>query len=126
MSICTTPMCDDGKASVERMRATFDNLSNTNPAFQRARFEPTVVSIETSFQAEWSWYDDLIPFNPVCCTIADIGSAADTLTNQMLASIGAAPVEPISKPTSPFDSITILAGVAIAAYLFVNIYHSRH
>jgi hypothetical protein len=89
--LCTSAMCAEGKLSVQEMRSTFDSLQAQYPNFQSSFYEPTVVSIEQAFNANYSWFSSYIPFNPECCAIKDIGAQADTVTQQMLASVNAAP-----------------------------------
>ncbi len=105
------------------MRQTFDALS-ANPAFPRIRFQPTVLSIESAFNAVYSWWDEYIPFNSDCCAVADIGAQAASLTNEMLGSLGATsvPVPPQPPPGSsdPIDSLVWLAGLAIVGYALVQ------
>lgn len=118
--ICTTPMCSDARASVQQMRSTFNQLTAV-AQFSRTRFESTVLSIENSFNANYSWYDDLIPFNPVCCTLSQIGSQADALTADMLRSVGAAAPPAPAPASDPLSSLTTLAGLAIVGYLLFQI-----
>jgi len=110
-------MCESAQASVNQMVETFASLS-ADTSFDTSRFKPTVDSIKASFDAEWSWYDPYIPFNPACCTLEKIGQQADILTNQMLSSVGADPVTGPS--TGPGIDPLILAGVLFAAFLLVR------
>src|SRR5262245_44754261 len=117
--ICTTPMCSQGKASVDTMSRTY-NLLVQNPGFDRWRFESTVVSLEEAFDAAYSFYDPMIPFNPKCCAILDIGYQADRVTADMRASVGAAPTGPgpSTQPGVSGDSLVtrgIVAAVALSA-----------
>jgi hypothetical protein len=115
--ICTTPMCTDGKASVDQMNATFNDLVATHPEFNASQFQPTVKSITDVFNATYSFYDPYIPFNPVCCTIADIGAQADALTNEMLASVGGAPIPGPSTQTDPLGMLLVIGGIIAAVML---------
>lgn len=87
--VCTTTMCSEGAASVSNMLRTFDDLSH-NPAFNRGRYEPTVRNINQAFEDNYSFFSMLIPFNPSCCVVKEIGAQADQLTAEMLQSVGAA------------------------------------
>lgn len=121
--ICTSAMCQQGKASVDTMERTFNVLLG-NPLFNRAHFEPTVTSLEQSFQDQWHFYTPYIPFNPACCAIQDIGQQADDLTNAMLASVGAestgtGPSQ--QKPPINFDTATTLITLGIVAVLVSNV-----
>src|SRR5215831_8121512 len=91
LSLCTTPMCSQGKASVEQMRATFDRLVSQK-SIDRSQFEPLVGAIESSFGQNYSRFSEWIPFNPKCCAIADIGRQAEELTSRMLQSVGLQPM----------------------------------
>lgn len=113
--ICTTPMCEAGALSVAQMQETFNDLT-FDPQFDRARYEPTVESIAGAYAAQASWYDVYIPFNPICCSIQSLGQQADSLTREMLLSVGAEPTGPgPSTPSSGFDmsSLMLLAGMTL-------------
>ncbi len=87
--ICTTGMCAQGRASVEEMVQVFNQLSNdTSLSFNVARFQSTVESIRATADS-YSPLNDWIPFNKECCALKDIGAQADTVTRQMLDSVGA-------------------------------------
>lgn len=120
--VCTTPMCEAGSASVEQMRQTFNSLSaDVSQHFDASRFRSTVDSIEASFNAEYSWYDPLIPFNPVCCTIEKIGQQADLITNQMLESVGASGIPGPS--TASMDPLLMLGFLVVGYLIFREIKH---
>lgn len=121
--ICTTAMCAQGRASVQEMRNTFDGLAEDS-RFDRGYYEPTVVAIEHSFNDLWSVFSELIPFNPSCCAIKDLGSQADALTKEMLTSVGGA--VPIGGPGSQapplqLDQMVTLGMLALGAIVLSNI-----
>lgn len=110
-TVCTSTMCKTGRAAVAKMWYTLNYLRANEPSFNAAGFEPACRGIQASLDAVDSWYADLIPFNPTCCTIDDIGRQADALANQMLASVGAANIPP---PPPQTDWLTVaLVGGAI-------------
>lgn len=111
-TVCTTPMCKDGRAAVERMNWTYQYLDDQYQNFNPATYQATVESIRSSLAAVDSWYADWIPFNPTCCTIADIGAQADVITNQMLASVGAANIPP-PPPQTNWGTIVVVGGVVL-------------
>lgn len=116
-------MCAQGKASVQTMERTFNVLIG-NPNFNRGRFEPTVTAIEQSFDVEYSFYSEYIPFNPACCAIKDLGAQADKLTNDMLASVGAQPTAPGPGSTQPpisGDSISGILMLGLGAVIISNL-----
>lgn len=115
--VCTTAMCSEGRASVQEMRKTFDTLA-TDENFPKAYFEPTVISLEQSFQANYSIFSEWIPFNPSCCAIKDIGAQADDLTTRMLAAAHAAgvttgPGSTVPPITLPNVAVWVIAGLIV-------------
>lgn len=117
-TVCATSlMCKKGRSAVEQMSHTFDYLRDNNQGFNAAAFEPTVRSIESEFNAIYSFYTEWIPFNPDCCTIEDIGINADAITNQMLASVGAAGVPP-PPPQTDWGTVIIVGGVILLAVVY--------
>lgn len=88
---CTTAMCARGRTSVNEMQNMYDTLSSDYTDFDRNRFAPTVSGIKKSFDDAYSVFSEYVPFNPTCCTIAELGKQADTVTSQMLQSVSAAP-----------------------------------
>ena len=111
-TVCTTPMCKDGRAAVARMDWTFQYLVVQYPNFNKTAYSATVESIKASLAAIDSWYADLIPFNPNCCTMADLGAQADNITNQMLGSVGAVNIPP-PPPSTNWASLIVFGGVAL-------------
>ncbi len=77
--ICTTPMCDAGAASVAQMQTVFNQLDSAG----QVQFLSSATAINDSFNSIYSWYSDMIPFNPDCCAVQDLGAQADALTHQM-------------------------------------------
>jgi hypothetical protein len=85
-AVCTTPMCDSGSASVSQMDALYQQLG------QPSQYQQAHDAIMASYNQSYSWYSDLIPFNPDCCTLQQIGQQADALSSQMSGgTIGAGP-----------------------------------
>jgi len=115
-TVCTTPLCKSGRAAVAKARWTWQYLKDNYPGFNAGSFNPAIQSLEASLASVDSWYADFIPFNPVCCTIEDLGAQADILTNQMLGSVGAVNIPP---PPAQTDWVT-LAVVAGAVLLLVT------
>lgn len=121
--VCTSAMCAQGKASVSEMRRVFNILSG-NPSFNRAKFEPSVLSIEQTFDEQYNILSEWIPFNPACCSIKDLGSQADRLTAQMQTAAGAAstPGGPgTSAPGIDLDSLVTLGALALGAIVLSNV-----
>lgn len=121
--ICTGPMCTQGKASVDTMDRTFNVLLG-NPLFNRQHFEPIVLALEQSFEEQYSFYSPYIPFNPACCGVKDLGAQADKITNDMLASVGAA--QPGTGPGSTAppisgDTIMNLGMLALGVVIVSNV-----
>lgn len=117
---CTTVMCSEGKAKVQQMRITYENLKN-NPSFNTNRFADTVNSIEESFDAEYTMFSEWIPFNSACCTIGDIGEQAAIITNQMLQSVGSTTVPTAPKPPDTLGSLATIGIVVAGLVLFSNV-----
>jgi len=111
-TVCTTALCKSGRAAVSQMLYTFDYLRAQYTKFNAGSFQPTVQALKAQLESVDSWYADMIPFNPTCCTIDDIGRQADTLTNQMLASVGAANVPP-PPPATNWGNLIVFGGVAL-------------
>lgn len=120
MAICTGPMCADGKVAVEQARRVFNILSG-NPAFNRAKFEPTLLGIEQTFEDNYSMFSVWIPFNPYCCTIEEIGRQADQLTIDMQNSVGVSVVEPTPRPVDSLDTMVTLGMLALGAVILGNV-----
>lgn len=118
MPVCTTPMCTDGRTAVVEMEHTFSYLKQNYPTFNQEYFGPAVASIRASLDAVDSIYADWIPFNPTCCTIEEIGSQADLLTNQMLQSVGASGVPAPPPAGTDWFSIALLGGLALVAIAY--------
>jgi len=116
-NVCTTPMCKDGRAKVVQMEYTWSYLKDTEPSFNADGFQPTVQSLRASLDSVDSWYADLIPFNTTCCTIDEIGSQAETLTNQMLASVGAISVPPAPQPTD-WSTLLLIGGAVVLLIVY--------
>lgn len=116
--VCTTVMCHDGRRKVSEMWAAFNYLSENYSNFDRARFLPTCNTLQQSLDAVDSWYATWIPFNPVCCSVDDIGNQAITVTNNMLASVGAESV-PLPPPgATDWGSVIMFAGLVALAVVY--------
>jgi len=115
--VCTTVLCKDGRAAVAKMWFTWNYLRDTFPNFNAASFESTAHSIQSALDAVDSWYADLIPFNPTCCTIDDIGKQADLITNQMLVSVGAANI-PEPPPLTDWTSVILIGGTILLLVVY--------
>ena len=115
-SICTTTLCKDGRAAVEKMRFTRDYLTSNYPNFNADSFQPTIKALQAELESVDYWYADLIPFNPTCCVIDDIGKEADILTNQMLASVGAVNVP--TPPESNWSNAVLIGGIALLLVVY--------
>ena len=114
---CTTPMCTEAHAKVDAMWATFNALKDTYPNFDVAHFQPTVQTIQAELDAVHTFYETWIPFNPACCSEHDTGVKAETVTNQMLASVGANPL-PQPPPSTDWTTLVILAGAVLLAITY--------
>ena len=122
-TICTSAMCAQGKASVSEMRRVFNILSG-NASFNRAKFEPSVLSIEQAFEEQYNILSEWIPFNPACCAIKDLGNQADRLTVQMQTAAGAAttPGGPGSSQSGlNLDALLMLGALALGAVVIGNL-----
>jgi hypothetical protein len=122
---CTSAMCAQGRVSVQQMRTTFDSLASSNSNFNRSYYEPTVISIEQAFHDNYSVFSEWVPFNPTCCAVQNIGQQADSLTHDMLQSVGAE-TPPVAGPSSgkpPIDinGLITLGALALGAILIANI-----
>lgn len=116
--LCSTPMCAQGRTSVQEMRNMFDTLVSAYTDFDRSRFEPTVVGIERSFNDAYSVFSEYVPFNPTCCTIQQIGAQADSVTAQMLKSVSAvSPSVPGPATASPGFSLPDFSSMGTGAFL---------
>lgn len=112
MAICTTPMCSAGEASVSQMRAVWADYQGDVRVQQ---FGPTVQAISDSFDSAYHVYDPYIPFNPVCCTVADIGAQADAITNQILSAVGAQPLPSPPDTSNNWDNAILVLGLGLLA-----------
>jgi hypothetical protein len=116
-AVCTTVMCADGRRKVAEMWNAFNYLSESYSGFDSSRFLPACNTIQQSLDAIDSWYATWIPFNPVCCSIDDIGNQAVQLTNDMLSSVGAAGV-PVPPASTDWGSVIVIAGIVILAAIY--------
>ena len=115
--VCTTVMCEDGRRKVAQMWTAFNYLSENYPAFNRNHFLPVCNTLQQSLDAIDSWYATWIPFNPVCCSMDDIGNQAIQVTNQMMSSVGAATV-PEPPAGTDWGTVVVVAGVVLLAALY--------
>jgi hypothetical protein len=120
--VCSTPMCSAGAASVDQMQSVFDALGSPS------EFSSAVAGVKSAFDANYSAWDDWIPFNPVCCTIRDLGVSADTLTNQMQTKYGQTPTGTGPATNAPGAELPTLGQlsfglVAVAALALVLVLH---
>ena len=116
-AVCTSVMCEDGRRKVSEMWATYDYLLANYPAFNSSQFLPAATTLQQSLEAIDSWYATWIPFNPVCCSIDDIGNQAAQLTNTMLTSVGAARV-PSPPPATNWGNVIVIAGIVLIAAIY--------
>lgn len=115
--VCTSVMCEDGRRKVAQMWTAFNYLSENYASFDRNHFLPTCNTLQQSLDAIDSWYASWIPFNPVCCSIDDIGNQAIIITNQMMASVGAATV-PEPPASTDWASVIVVAGVVVVLAIY--------
>src|SRR5713101_1469054 len=106
-AICTSTMCDSGKASIDEMDSVFQYL----PASLQSRYQSAHDAILSAFQANYSWYDQVFgAFSSSCCTIQQLGQQADGLTAQMQAALGQVPVG-VGGPGTQSQPVPILQGL---------------
>lgn len=111
---CTTPMCNAGAANVNEMDSVYQNLSSDlQPQFQSSH-----DAIMSEFNSHWTTVDQLIPFNPVCCTICGEGEQAQALTAQMQKAAGAVGLAPGPTGSTPLPSAKDLLGFDPTALLW--------
>ncbi len=115
--VCTTVMCYDGRRKVAEMWHAFDYLSANHSEFDRNHFLPAANTLQQSLDAIDSWYATWIPFNPVCCSIDDIGNQALILMDQMMESVGVASV-PAPPPTTNWSNVIIIGGIVLLAVVY--------
>lgn len=123
--ICASGDCQVGKASVDQMGKTFNVLLST-PGFDRAHFEPLVLSIEQTFDETYAFYSPYIPFNPTCCAVLELGKQADKINNDMLASVGAETLPGGGPSTTPgggvdMQSLVTLGMIVAGAVIIGNV-----
>jgi hypothetical protein len=118
--VCTTPQCSEGRSKVAAMWDTLNQLKSQNANFRYDNFLPTCTAIQGELDSVDSWYAGLIPFNPVCCTISDIGDRASALSSQMLTSVGAAgiPKAPGDTPDTDWVTVAVVGGVALLLLVY--------
>lgn len=116
-SVCTTTLCKDGRADVQAMWYTLNYLRENYTDFEYSRFQPTCQSIQQELNAVDSWYADLIPFNPTCCTIENIGLEAQAITSQMLTSVGAVGV-PAPPPSTDWSTLVFVGGAILLLVVY--------
>ncbi len=114
--ICTTPMCDAGKASVDEMNAVFMQLGES----AQSNFGSSVNAINSAFGNIYSWYSDWIPFNPDCCTMQALGAQADNLTNQMQQALGVVPTGAGPGSTGAGMSLTSMILLGVVGFLALS------
>jgi hypothetical protein len=109
-AVCTTPMCDSGAASVAAMDSLFQSLGSPS------QFQSQHDQIMGAFNQTYSWYSGLIPFNPNCCSVQQIGQQADALTVAM----GGASNGPATQAQGmSITSILLLVGVGYLALVYL-------
>jgi hypothetical protein len=96
---------------------TLNELKSSYTNFQYDKYYSTCAAIQAELDSVDSWYAGVIPFNPVCCTIDNIGDKAVELTSQMLSSVGAIT---IPKPPDENDWTTyvVVGGVILLALVY--------
>ncbi len=121
-AVCTSTMCDSGSASVTEMDSVYQSL----PSDIQSRFQSAHDLIMAGYNANYSFYDSWIPFNPVCCTLQQIGQQADTLTNQMQVALGQVPSGSGPGTQSQgmsLQTMIVLAAVGYLAFVYLAGHH---
>lgn len=125
--VATTVDCDNGQASVTQM----DSVFQAAPANIQTQFRQQHDAIMSTYNSTWYTGIDLIPFNPACGTMQQLGQEADALANQILQAQGLSPVAGPSTGSSL--SLTTMLLIGAAVYLLflnkggsvVNVFSSR-
>lgn len=118
-AVCTTPQCTTGEAQVQQMDAVFQSAdANTQAQFQSAH-----DAIMASYNETYGMLTNYIPFNPDCCTLADLGNQAVTLQNQMLSAMGQQGTQLQPSAGLPLGTLILLAG---AGYLLLTVWAKKH
>lgn len=108
--VCTSTNYDAGVASVQMM----DGVYQAAPDAIKQQFQSAHDSIMTTFNANYSWYGDWIPFGAGCQLMGNLGAQADQLTSQIQIAMGQSPTP--GKPSGGFD-LSGLQGVLIPAVI---------
>ena len=119
--------CVVGADSVRTMDALYTSLDDAT----KAQFQQAHDSIMMAFNANYSSISSLIPFNPNCCAVEQIGESADALSSKMSGGAVTGPSASgaggIQLPSLP--NITTAAGeiglgvfavAAVALYFFLK------
>jgi hypothetical protein len=115
LEVCTTVMCDDAKVSVDEMNLTYQAAGSP------IQFKASVETINAAFNENFSFYSDLIPFNPACCALQGIGVQADALTKQMNAGLpGKPPHDPLDLSFGLGNTLMIVGALAIGLMVYTN------
>lgn len=110
----TSVDCTTGKALVDEMDAVYQSMpTNLQSSFQSAH-----DGIMSAFASTWYVGIDLIPFNPSCGAIAQLGQQAATLTTQMQTAMGQNPATPPAI-ASEWSIGQIVAAVTVGYFAIV-------
>lgn len=116
LGICTSGDCDTGAANVNQMDSVYQSADpNTQAQFQSAH-----DGIMATFNQIYSWYSDLIPFNPNCCAVDQLGTQAAQLTIQMQTAMGQAPVTAPPVSSSGLGSWILPIGIGLGLWLLLR------
>lgn len=118
-AICTTPQCTEGEAQVQQMDSVFQSA----PPYVQSQFQSAHDAIMATYNATYGMFTNYIPFNPDCCTLADLGTQAVALQNQILTASGQQGTQLQPSPGLPLTTIILLAG---AGYLLLTVWAKKH
>lgn len=117
--VCTTPQCTTGEAQIQQMDSVFQSLSSD----LQAQYQSAHDAIMSSYNSIYGITTNYIPFNPDCCTLADLGNQAVSLQNQMLSASGQQGTQLQPSAGLPLGTLVILVG---AGYLLLTVWAKKH
>ena len=115
--------CDMGQTAIQQM----DSVYQSAPTNIASQFQSAHDAIMNQYQSTWYWGIDLIPFNPTCCTIYDLGTQASSLMSQIQSAMGqiGTPAPSVGSGLLPdilgvSGTTVLIIGAIIAGYLFLK------
>ena len=116
-----TSDCNLGVAAVQQM----DSVFSMAPSGIQSMFQSAHDSIMSQLNANYSWYDSWIPFNPVCSTVCAIGTQAEQLMQQIQSAMGQSPTPSANPGGIDFNGIIKMVVIGGAIYLGA-VYFASH